>query len=172
MEINTFWRIILKGIGLWFLVESIYIVPQLMSTISVIDNEVGWSNLLIVWGINLFVFLIYILIVRLFLFKSDWLINTLKLEKNFTQEKIDISISTESILKIIIIIIGGLIFVQGLPNLIAEIYQFIQQKELIKNYPEVSWLIFHFLKTLFGYLMMTNSKIIEKYINKESRNGM
>lgn len=170
MEIRTFWRIVIKGIGLWFLVNTLYIIPQLTATFSVIDHEIGWNNLLIVWLINIVVFFIYLLIVRVFLFKSEWLIDKLKLDNHFTQNKIDINMSSQTVLRIVVIITGALIFVEGLPNLIQEIYQFIQQKELLKNYPETSWLLFHFFKVLFGYLIMTNSKSIEKYINKESSN--
>ncbi len=74
--------------------------------------------------------------------------------------------------KIIIIITGALILVEALPNLVAEIYQFLRQKELIKDYSETSWLFYYFLKSLFGYLIMTNSKFIEKFINKEAKNEL
>ena len=143
-----------------------------MSTLNFVDNGIGWNNLLIIWVMNLFVFAVYILIVRLFLFKSEWLINKLKLDKGFAQEKLDITFPAQNVLRIVIIITGALIFVQGLPNLIQGIFEFFQQKDLIKNYTETSWLIYHFLRTLFGYLIMTNSKSLEKILSKESQNGL
>lgn len=172
MEIKTFWTIILKGIGLWILLNAIYIIPQFTTTLFVFDNEIVWDNLLITWLISIAVFVLYILVARVFLFKSDWLMHFLKLDKNFTTEKIDINISSENLLKIIIIITGALILVEALPNLVAEIYQFLRQKELIKDYSETSWLFYYFLKSLFGYLIMTNSKFIEKFINKEAKNEL
>lgn len=169
MEIKTFWKIIIKGIGLWLLINALYIIPQLTSSLSFIDNELNWNHLFVVLAINLVIFFIYILLVRLFLFKSEWLVNKLKLENDFTEKRIDVGIASETILRIIIVITGALIFVNGLPNLISHIFQFIRQKELIKNYPETSWLLYHFLHTLFGYLIMTNSKLIGKFIDKRSK---
>lgn len=171
MEIRTFWRIIIKGIGLWFLINTLFIIPELIINLSLIDNQVGWNNSLSSLIFNILLFLIYIFFIRMFLFKSEWIIDTLKLEEHFTQKKIDIEISYETVLKIIIILIGALIFVEGLPNIARKMYQFLQQKELFRNYSDTTGLIYYFFKTLIGFLIMTNSKHIEKYINKETQNG-
>lgn len=171
MEIKTFWRIVIKGIGLWFLINILQIIPQLIANLSYIENHNDWGNLTSVLAINLLVFIIYVILIRLFLFQSDWLINILRLDQNFSQEKIGLTMPAETVMRIIIVVSGALIFVEALPNLIKGIFQFIQQTELIKDYPETSWLLFDFLKTLFGYLIMTNSRAIEKFIHKESRNN-
>lgn len=170
MEIKTFWTIILKGIGLWLLIEALYFVPQMGSIFFMINHNDGWADYVVVWFISILVFLIYILIVRLFLFKSDWMLRFLKLENNFTTEKIDITVSTKTVLRIIIVMTGALILVDAFPNLIRNIYEFLRQKELIKDYSETSWLFYYFIKSLFGYLMMTNSRFIEKFIRKEFEN--
>lgn len=171
MEIRTFWKIVIKGIGLWFLIDTLYIIPQLASSLSVFDHDIDWGYSFLILGFNLVVFFIYILIVRFFLFHSEWIIDKLKLDKNFSQEKIDIAISAETVMRIIIIITGALVFIDGFPNLIREMYQFFQQKELIRNYPETSWLLFYLLKTLAGWLIMTNSELIGRYISKESKSN-
>lgn len=171
MEIKTFWTIVLKGIGLWLLVEAFYILPQMGSVFSISNYGDGFdSYVLLVWLFSILVFVLYLFIVRLFLFKSEWLLNILKLEKNFTTDRIDIGISKSKVLKIIIVTTGALILVGGFPHLIREIYQFLRQKELIKDYSETSWLFFYFLKSIFGYLIMTNSRSIEKFISRESGN--
>lgn len=169
MEIKTFWTIVLKGIGLWLLVEALYILPQMGSSFSISNYGDGFdSYVLVVWLFSILVFILYLFIVRLFLFKSEWLLNILKLEKNFTTDRIDIGISKSTVLKIVIVITGALILIDGFPHLVREIYEFLRQKALIKDYSETSWLFYYFLKSLFGYLIMTNSRSIEKFVNKES----
>ena len=167
MEIKTFWNIILKGIGLWLLMNCLYIFPQIAVTLMSSQIVTGWNTLIpdLVFGI--IALFAYILIACLFLFKTSSLITKLGLEKHFTENRIDISVSENTVLKIIVILIGGTILIDSFPNLIREIFQFIQQKELIKNYPNLTWMVFHFVKTLVGYLIMTNSKIIVKFINKQ-----
>jgi hypothetical protein len=127
----------------------------------------GWNTLIpdLVFGI--IALFAYIFIACLFLFKTTSLISKLGLEKYFTENRIDITVSTNTVIKIIVILIGGTILIDSFPNLIREVFQFIQQKELIRNYPNLTWLIFHFIKTLIGYVLITNSNVIVKFIDKQ-----
>ncbi|MCR4033067.1 MULTISPECIES: hypothetical protein [Flavobacterium] len=167
MEIKTFWRIIVKGIGLWLLINSVYIIPQFASTFSLTENGVNWNILTGVWAVLLGNLFVYLLITGFFLFKTEWIVNKLKLDKNFPQEKIDINLPYRTVISIAVVIIGAIVFVEALPKLCSTIYEFVKQKELIKDYAGTSWLIFYFLKGLFGYLIMTNSKNIVKFIDKQ-----
>lgn len=109
----------------------------------------------------------YLIVSCLFLFKTSFLISKLRLDRNFTENKIDITVSTNTVLKVIVILLGGTTILNSFPSLIKEIFQFIQQKELLRNYPNITWLVFHFLNTLIGYLLMTNSTLIVKCIDKQ-----
>ncbi|WP_439553287.1 hypothetical protein [Flavobacterium macrobrachii] len=167
MEIKTFWNIILKGIGLWLIINCLYIFPQIAVTLMSSQIVEGWNTLIpdLVFGI--IALFAYIFIACLFLFKTTSLISKLGLEKHFTENRIDITVSTNTVIKIIVILIGGTILIDSFPNLIREVFQFIQQKELIRNYPNLTWLIFHFIKTLIGYVLITNSNVIVKFIDKQ-----
>ena len=55
-----------------------------------------------------------------------------------------------------------LIKTQGILN------DFYQQKNLLKDYRDTSWLIYHFLKIVVGYLLLTNGKNLSKFIEKET----
>ena len=167
MEIKTFWNIILKGVGLWLLLNCLYIFPQIAVTLLTSQFIEGWNTVIPELVFGIIALFAYVLIACLFLFKTSSLISKLGLEKDFTENRIDITVSTNTVLKIIVILIGGTILVDSFPNLIREIFQFIQQKELIRNYPHLTWLIFHFIKSLIGYLLMTNSNVVVKFINKQ-----
>lgn len=167
MEIKTFWNIVLKAIGLFLLLNSTYTFPQIAVTLMTSQFVEGWKTLIpeLVFGIiTLFA---YILLAYLFLFKTSLLVSKLGLEKHFSENRIDITVSTNTVLKIIVILIGGTVLIDSIPNLVREVFQFIQQKELIRNYPNLTWLIFHFIKTLIGYLLMTNSEVLVKLIDKQ-----
>lgn len=167
MEIKTFWRIVIKGIGLWLLLNSIYVIPQFASTFFFASEGLNWNKLVPVWGVTFGTLIVYLLITVFFLFKTEWIVNILKLDQNFTQDKIDINISYDTVLSIVVILIGALVFVESIPKLCSTIYEFLNQKELFKDYLGSSWMIFYFLKTLFGYLIMANSKAIVKFIDKK-----
>jgi len=66
-----------------------------------------------------------------------------------------------------VILLGGYIFVDSLPALFHEIMVFFQQELLITDYARTSWVLFYFLSTLFGYLIMTNSRRIASFIQKD-----
>lgn len=168
MQINTFWKILLKIVGIWLLFSCISIIPQFYSTLSFTNGNLNTETLMMIWFMLVVSIVIYILIIRLFLFKTEWLVEKLKLERNFKEEKIDLNIKSLTVLTIAIIVIGGLMIAESLPNFCSGLFNFLQQKTLFKDYPDSHWLIYHFLKIIIGYLLLTNGKRLAKYIDKES----
>jgi hypothetical protein len=169
MLINTFWKILLKIIGLLILFGSFSIIPQFTSTLFFIEGSLGTSALLGVWGLFFASLLVYFFIVRFFVFKTDWIIEKLKLDKNFKEERIEINYSSTSILTICVIIFGALISIEALPNLISRLFDFLTQKSQFKDYSGTSWLIYYFFKLILGYLLLTNGKAIANYIERKSK---
>jgi hypothetical protein len=74
------------------------------------------------------IFLIYFLILRHILFKSEKVVEKLGLDHGFKEEKFEINIHKSDLIKICVIIIGGVIFIQSFVPLILNIYLFIQSK--------------------------------------------
>ena len=168
MLINTFWKILLKIIGLWILFSSISIIPQFFTTLSFVEGSINIIALLQVWGILLGSIVIYFIIIRIFLFKTDWIIQKLKLNQNFNEDRIDLNIKPAQVLTIVIIIMGALILIESVPMFISRIYDFLKQKTLFREYRDASWLIFYFIKAIIGYLLFTNGKYFAKFIEKNS----
>lgn len=168
MQIRTFWTLLLKLLGLWFLLSCAYILPQFFSLFYYVDGSFDLTEWLVPFGIIVATAVILYLIVRLFLFKTDWLIDTLKLDKNFTEERLDLNIKSTTVLRIAVIIVGGLIFVDTIPILCQQLFQFFNQKMILREYPETGWILFNFIKALIGYLLMTNSHLVLKYILKNA----
>lgn len=168
MLIDTFWKLFLKIIGLWLLFSCISIIPQFFSTISFSRGSIDFESMLVLWLMLLVSIILYTIVIRLFLFKTTWIIEKLKLANNFKEERIDLTIKSTTVLTIAIIVIGGLILAESLPSFCSRLIAFFKQKELLKDYPETNWLIYYFIKIVIGYLLLTNAKSFTKYIEKES----
>ncbi|TPD66079.1 hypothetical protein [Flavobacterium microcysteis] len=168
MLIDTFWKLLLKIIGLWLLFGFFSVIPQFFSMISFVDGGIDFQSLLLLSVGLCATIIILVIIIRLFLFKTSWIIEKLKLKDNFKEERIDLTIKSTTVLTIAIIVIGALILIESLPSFCSDLISFLQQKELLKDYPQTGWLIYHFIKIIFGYLLLTNAKNFTKFIEKES----
>ena len=110
----------------------------------------------------------YLFILRLFVFKTAWLIDKLHLDKGFDEEKIDLNVQLSTVLTVTTIVIGGLMFVDSLPQFCKQTFVFFQQKNMFRESPTSGWIIFHLVKTILGYLLMTNSKQVVAFIDKQT----
>ena len=168
MNIDSLWKTIIKLFGIWFLIDCLSTIPQFNQNLFYVNgtfDTIAFIYTLLFLIVNL---LLYILIVRLLIFKSDWIIKKLKLNQNYTETKIDLNIKSSTIITISIIIIGGITLIDSIPRLFSELFGFLQQKMLMKDYPKFNLIILHLLKSILGYLLITKSKKITKYIEKES----
>lgn len=87
MKTKTFWTILLKILGVSILLSSLTIIPQFFSTVYTITKN-GSNNNAGIPFLLIFTLVVYLLILRLFVFKPEWIIAKLKLERNM-EEKID-----------------------------------------------------------------------------------
>jgi hypothetical protein len=170
MQIRTFWTVVIKILGFWLIFEFLEIFSQLVMSLLYVfvpntSEELVWSSL----SISILILLIYFLVILLFLFKSTWIIDKLKLDQNSGTEIIQINLKAKTIITVAVIIIGGVIFINGFALLSKCLYDYSKQQKLPNYNPTISWIIFNSIKALLGYLLMTNSKIVVNYINKQSQ---
>ena len=92
----------------------------------------------------------------------------LRLERGFEDEKIDLNISLSNILPIAIVVMGGIMVIDSLPQLSKQIFYFYQQKVILVENPTIDWIILYFGETILGFLLITNSKPITRFINKRA----
>lgn len=166
MQISTFWKLILKSIGLWLLIKLLDIIP---GTILVLKNIwVDRQDNLSTSFVYIAAIVIYLLLIWLFLFKDNNIINTLKLDKSFGESHINLSYPAQSILKIAVIVTAALILVESLPALCFELFQFWQQKNIFGRYEGSANLIFNVVKSILAFLVMTNSSTIARWITSKT----
>ncbi len=170
MTIRTFWTLFLKILGIWLVLSGLTVITQFISFFTFFGSHHNDN----IWGVVYVSILLlvtigaYFLVLKIFVFNSNWIIDKLKLDKGFQEDTIDLNISLRTVLTITIIVIGGLIFVDALPMLCKQIFSSFQQKEVFREDPQFSWVIFYFVKVTIGYLMMTNSNNLIDFIQRKS----
>jgi hypothetical protein len=168
MTVRTFWTIFIKILGIWLILDSLTVVPQFISTLFYsypYDTGVGLIFSLVILALTIGV---YIFILRLFVYKTSWFIDKLHLDKGFTEEKIDLNVQRTTVLSVAVIVIGGLLFVDSLPQLCKQTFMFFRQQNLLGDSLQTGWIIFYLVKAILAYLLMTNSKAVVTFINRRS----
>ena len=124
-------------------------------------------------SIILVVIFIYFLILRVLFFKTEWIIKKLKLNNGFDEENFSLNISRNAILNIAVILIGAIFLMNSIPELVSNIQNYYIEKSMIYMHdldkiPSKSWVLFHFIQCVIGFLVIRNSKKIADFI--ESKN--
>jgi hypothetical protein len=170
MKVRTFWTIFLKTIGIWLVMESISVILQAISALTFAgsDSNPGsfWFGLLYI----LLAVLVYGLVLRVFVFKTEWLINVLHLDKGFEEETINFDIQLKPIILVIIVVFGGFLFVDSFPAFCKQLFAFFQQKSIFRENPDSGIIIFYFIKTVISILLITNGKYLANLIAKATSN--
>ena len=170
MKVSSFWNIVIKIIGLFFVIDLFTILPQFVSTMfrQIYQKEAGAMSIILV------VIFLYFLILRVLFFKTEWIIKKLKLNNSFEEENFSLNISRNAILNIAIILIGSIFLINSIPELVYNIQNYYHEKSMIymqdlDKTPSKSWIMFHLIQCVIGFLVIRNSKKFADFI--ESKNG-
>jgi uncharacterized membrane protein YidH (DUF202 family) len=169
MTPKSIFTIILKIFGLWFILGLMQVLPNSASIIPLIIQE----DLLLLIISSIFIAIslgIYIFVIWLFLFKTGLIIDKLSLDKHFDQSSFEINIQQRTVIQISIIILGGLICIDALPMFINEVLNYLRMGQFegtLTEFPNFNYIVINGLKLVFGYLLMTNSKRVTNWVDKQ-----
>jgi hypothetical protein len=181
MTPRSLFNIILKIFGLLFLREIANVIGEIFSAITVfftMDNGAG--GILTI----LFTFLVlafYVFLVFQLLFKANLIIDKLKLADGFNehefsfdkQEKFSINISQALILRIALIVIGGVILAEEIPNFCRSMYFYLGENHNMRDYinSSSSNAILSAVKIVIGLLIIgERTRIIDFIEERQKRN--
>ena len=173
MSPRTLWTIILKIFGLFLFLQVLYEIPQLFSTLTFLisDRSYGSSVLPEIASV-FFAMSVYLFFVIAFIFKTDWLISALRLEKSLPDEKLELNMHRSTILQIAIIVSGLLLLIESLPMLLKGLFGYYQQMndyDGFKKYPYAGLLILDLVKVLISFFMVTSSRLITNYVERRRK---
>jgi len=166
MTTRSLFNIILKILGLFFIQDILATLPQLLSIILYLTKtdtigEVIWSFLT-----TLMILFVYCVISFYLIFRSELIIDKLKLDKGFDQEIIPLNIHRSTILSIAVIVIGGLLVADEIPTFFYRLTTYFQEKRMTygQTDPTVAYIVLAGAKVLVGLLLMINQKRIVNFI--------
>lgn len=172
MKTKDFLRLIIKLFGLYSLVLSLFtFIPQTAGQL--ISDYVNWIDIVgyIFIGITMICLFLWLT------FKPDFLINSLKLDKGFDQDKIPLDkLDSAAILKIGCVAIGGIFFLDNLAEFISGCFYMFKesiqtsiQELLDTNIGRSSRvnLIINVINLIIGYLLVTSHASIIRFLLKE-----
>ncbi|MDB4926104.1 hypothetical protein [Mucilaginibacter sp.] len=113
--------------------------------------------------------IVYITILGLCIFKTDWIIDKLQLDKGYNDERFEFNIHRSTILKIVVMVIGGLLIADSFPLFCQQLLAYFQQSNTLvykkfTDSPISKYIVFYLLKTFIGFFMLTCSRMIVNYI--------
>ncbi len=171
MTIRDLFRVLFRLFGTYSLLISLFtIIPQNISNLAYMGKDII---------LGLWIFLIFFIVISLYLFmifKTDFIIEKLRLDKGFDNDKIIFeNISNLEIYKFAIILLGGFLLIDNIPVFISQlIFIFknnLNSNTIIFNDSKTIYDYFDLLITIFsillGYLFINNYKFISEYFSKK-----
>ncbi|MEO6719285.1 MAG: hypothetical protein ABIN67_02925 [Ferruginibacter sp.] len=165
MTLKSLFSIILKVIGIFFIKNVVEIIPQIISIFFYLNSETYGEAIwmLISSGVTLGA---YLIIINYLLFRTETVISKLNLESELENETITFKLHRSAILSISIIIIGGLLLAEEIPNFCKEMILYFQVNRINYRQTDVtlSKSVLAGAKILIGLLLIGNQREITNFI--------
>jgi hypothetical protein len=167
MTKRDFFKIMIKLFGLYSLVITLFsVVPQIITSITFARES--YEILLWTLGSVVIVFLFFLFILS----NADGIIDKLKLDKGFDEERIELgNLNNESIFKFAIILIGCFLITDNISwflnlSLTAFRNKALPSEYLYQKNDYSNWIVC-FLNLVIGCLLIANYRGIARFLNKE-----
>lgn len=167
MTKRDFFRIIIKIFGLYSMLLALFsFLPSNISNVLIFKEEVG--VLITIFSSLLFTVSLFLILI----FKSDFIIDKLGLDKGFDEDKIlFVDFKNEQIFKLSIILIGGFLIVDYFPRVLFEIINIFKTKSSSNSIYGYEVDYFNFIvgiiNIIIGLFLITNYKPISSYLDKK-----
>jgi hypothetical protein len=178
MTPRSLFNIIIKIWGIFFLKNIVEAIPQFLSTIVFLIRADSYTDsfkesIFIFIGTSL-VLVFYIVVCFQLFFRTNKVVDLLKLDEGFSQETFSFDISSSSILTIALIITAALILTNEIPNLCESTYSYVQKRTIINfsgKSPDYSDLFFEAAKIIIALLLLGERKRIVEFVESRQRNN-
>ncbi len=171
MKIRSLLNLLLKVLALFFIKDFMIFVPQLLSIFMYLSKPGSWFEILYTLLTTFVTAVVYSLVAYYLLFKTDMIIDKLKLTSGFEEDSVSFNMHRSTVLSIIIVVLGGYIVISELPNLGRILYVYIMQRRELYGYrnDNFSYLIASAVRILLGLFLLGNQRIIVNVIEWRSK---
>jgi hypothetical protein len=170
MTPRTFWAILIKIIGVYIILESTLALPQFISTIFFYLHQrdgIDHSDSLLAISYLLLISGIYILILWFCIFRTNSVIDKLKLDQGYDDERFEFNIHRSTILKIVIMVTGGFLMIESFPLLCTNILNYakmVKDYNRIMDVPASKYILFAAIQLFIGYFMLSCNRLIVNFM--------
>lgn len=167
MTKRDFFILLIKIFGLYSLIATLIsgLPRQLISLVSFFNP----ISIIIIVG----AFSIVIGLFALLIFKADKVVNLLKLDRGFQEDRIDFEkLEASQLVQMATFIIGGLVFIDHLPNFIYQSIFAFEARQIGLKHDEmdkINWFTSG-LNLLIGYLLLSNYDFVAKKLKTQKTN--
>jgi hypothetical protein len=171
MTPRSLFNVILKILGIFFLRDILYTIPQIVLEIP----SPSGSGLALgdIWLLSstLLVLIIETVFLYFLVFKTEWMIIILKLDRGFDQETIPLNMHRSTVLRVAIIVIGGLMIAQEIPNFFTQLFMYIREKRESHGQfnPKIEYTVLAGIKVLLGILLIAEQKLWVNLIERQRK---
>ena len=168
MTPRQFFNIVIKIFGLFFLREILNSVPQLISAIIMLFKPEDFTAGLFIFLGSVLILTFYIALTYQLIFKTAFIVEKLKFEKDFNDQIFEFRIPKAEVLTIALIVIAGIILTNQIPYLVKELFELIQQKKLSfgMTKTDYSYVIISAVKIIIGLLLIGERNRISEFVEK------
>lgn len=174
MTIWNLFIIILKILGIFFIKDILETLPQLISVVYLLMDTSTFVQGMWTLIMTIITLVAYGIVSYYLIFKFDLIIDKFRLDKGFSQDLIPLNIHRSSVLSISIIIVGGLIIVDEIPNFCHQLFAYYQEKRMTygATNPSITYTIQWGIKILVGLLLVGNQRQIVNFIERKRRDRL
>ncbi len=168
MSIRSFWLIFLKVIGIFFLYSSLSVIPSLAAIPMMMEMGMEMDNSIGPIVIILVSVAVYGCFIFLFLFRSGYVLRVLRLEDDFDEDAIELDVQPVTLLTFVVILVGGIMVVNGLPALLKELISYISTAKFYGAERNIGWTIYYLAQCMLGLLLIFKNKPIVGFIEQRA----
>ena len=172
MTLRSLFNIMLKIVGIYLIKDILGSFSQIFSVLLYYPDyespkESGYNLL-----ITIAPFLAYGLFSFVLIFKTNWIISVLRLDRNFGNEKINLNFHRSTILGIVIIVVGGLQIIESLPEFFRLAWFYFQERKIYHTMakPDVSFMLLAAIKVAIGFYLIIFNRSLVNFIEVRRKN--
>src|SRR4051812_9232533 len=173
MTAKDLFVLVLKILAIYILKDVIVAIPVVFGVIvDIMRNDA--SAVLITFCISLAPIIIYCLMIYVLLFKTDKIVDKLKLDSKF-EKVLELNIHRSTVLSLSVIIAGIVIIIQAIPLLIRQLTMYFQfrsaNRGLLNSIEPFDWgfTVCYVAELAIGMLLLNNQQLVVNYIETRRR---
>jgi hypothetical protein len=173
MKAQELFLIILKVFGIYLLKDVLFSVPPVVdNVIRLLGDSVDIAYFTMI--VSLLALGLQVAIVYLLLFKTHDIIDKLKLTSGLREDTLVLNLHRSSVYSIAVIVSGIVILVFAIPNLLRQVYYWIQYIESKNHFyagPPFDYasLLTAIFEVITGYLFISQKQAIVNFVEMKRR---